>query len=240
MLRLLHGWGLNRRVFAGLERALALPCQSLDLPGHGEAPYEPGALDPERLAAQLAARYPSAQDWLGWSLGGLIALALAARHPHCVSRLILVAATPRFVRAPDWPHGTDPGVFAAFAAQLAVDHESTLRRFLTLQAGPGARAEVRALMADLAAGGAPQKAALTEGLRVLQESDLRALLPAVRAPTLVLHGSADTIVSIEAARAAASLMPAARFYETGHSHAPFLNAPDECAALIRNFLHERS
>ena len=238
MLLLVHGWGLNRRVFAGLEQALALPCASLDLPGHGQAPYEPGALDPDTLAAGLAARYPGAHAWLGWSLGGLIALTLAARHPESISRLILIGATPRFVRADDWPHGTEPAVFQAFAKQLAVDHEAALRRFLTLQAGAGARSEVRALMADLEGGGVPQPQALAEGLAVLQESDCRPLLRAVRAPTLLLHGIDDTIVSIEAARATAALMPDARLCAIGRGHAPFLNALPQSAALIRDFLDE--
>lgn len=236
MLFLVHGWGLNRKVFAGLEQALAVPCASLDLPGHGRAPYEPGALDPDTLAAELAARHPGAHAWLGWSLGGLVALTLAARHPESVSRLILIGATPRFVRDRDWPHGTEPAVFEAFAKQLAIDHEATLRRFLTLQAGPGARTEVRALMADLEIGGAPRPEALAEGLKVLQESDRRTLLPAIHVPALVLHGVGDTIVATEAARAAAALMPNGRFCEIGRGHAPFLNAPAQSAALIRDFL----
>lgn len=238
MLLLLHGWGLNRRVFAGLQQALARPSESLDLPGHGRAPYVPGALDPDTLAAALAACHPGAHAWLGWSFGGLVALTLAARHPESVSRLILIGATPRFVRAPDWPFGTESSVFEAFARQLAVDHEATLRRFVSLQAGPGARSEGRMLMADLKASGAPQPEALAEGLTVLQDSDRRPLLSAVQAPVLVLHGMGDMIVSIEAARAAQAFIPKARFHALGGGHAPFVSAPGESAALIRGFLDE--
>ena len=238
MLFLLHGWGLNRRVFGGLERALGVPAQSLDLPGHGEASYEPGALDPDRLAARLAAAHPGAHAWLGWSLGGLVALTLAARHPQSVSRLVLVGATPRFARAPDWPCGTAPDVLEAFADQLVIDHAATVRRFLTLQAGTGARAEARALMAHLQDGGMPQAPALAEGLAVLQGSDRRALLPSIRAPVLFVHAATDTIVLIEAARAAARLVPDGRLCEAGRGHAPFLNAEDAVATLIRDFLRD--
>ncbi len=238
MMFLLHGWGLNRRVFAGLEQALGVPARSLDLPGHGEAPYEPGALDPDRLAARLAVSHPGAHVWLGWSLGGLVALSLAARHPQCVSRLVLVGATPRFARAPDWPCGTEPAVLQAFADQLRVDHAATVRRFLTLQAGPGARAETRALMAHLQDGGMPQAAALAEGLAILEGSDRRALLPSIRVPVLFVHAATDTIVPIEAARAASRLVPDGRLQEAGRGHAPFLNAEDAVATLIRDFLRD--
>ena len=238
MLFLLHGWGLNRRVFAGLEGALDIPTRSLDMPGHGEAPYAPGALDPDTLAARLAAAHPGAHAWLGWSLGGLVALTLAARHPQSVSRLVLVGATPRFVRTPDWPHGTEPAVLQTFADQLAIDHAATVRRFLTLQAGPGARPEARALMADLQTGGMPQPAALAEGLAVLQGSDRRALLSSIRAPVLFVHAASDAIVPIEAARAASRLVPNGRLHEAGRGHAPFLNAEACVATLIRDFLSD--
>ncbi len=238
MLYLLHGWGLNRSVFSGLEHALGVPTQSLDLPGHGEAPYEPGALDPDRLAARLAASHPGAHAWLGWSLGGLVALTLAARHPQSVSRLVLISATPRFVRAADWPYGTEPEVLQAFADQLAIDHAATVRRFLALQAGPGARPEARALMADLQTGGMPQAAALAEGLAVLQGSDLRGLLSSIRAPVLFVHAATDTIVSIEASRAASRLVSDGRLREVGRGHAPFLNAEAGVATLIRDFLRD--
>ncbi|MHB8253697.1 MAG: alpha/beta fold hydrolase [Acidiferrobacter sp.] len=237
MLRLLHGWGLNSRVFSDFEEALAIPTQSLDLPGHGHAPYEHGDLDPGRVAQAFAHRYPQPSVWLGWSLGGLVALTLAARHPACVKRLILVGATPYFVRAPDWAYGTDQAILQSFGEQLALDHEGTLRRFLTLQAGVGERTQVRKLMADLAAGGRAQAPALAEGLSVLATHDLRGLLSAIHVPTLFIHGADDKVVSQEAASWSARRMPDARFCVVGRGHAPFLSDRARCAEVVKDFLN---
>jgi len=238
MFRLLHGWGLNSAVFGGFREALAIPTQSLDLPGHGQAPYERGDLDPERLAQTLARRYPEPGVWLGWSLGGLVALVLAARHPECVTKLILVGATPCFLRSPDWSHGTEHAVLKGFADQLECGYEATLRRFLTLQAGVGERAQVRKLMSDLKTGGSAQAAALAEGLFVLATHDLRGLLDSIQIPTLFIHGADDKVVSPEAARWSAQRMAHARLCVLGHGHAPFLSDEARCAEIVKDFLYE--
>lgn len=238
MLRLIHGWGLNGHVFQGFRAALGGPSEAVDLPGHGKASFAPGALHPETLAQSLALRYPEPSAWLGWSLGGLVALVLAARHPECVTKLILVGTTPSFKAAPDWPWGMAPEILEAFASQLAHDYEATLRRFLTLQAGVGERAQVQALMAHLRIGGAAQAPALAEGLAVLSHCDRRDLLSVVRAPTLFIHGTDDKVVSLKAARASAEQMPHARVCEMGRGHAPFLSHEAQCAEVVRDFLNE--
>lgn len=237
-LRLVHGWGLNRRVFSRLEAALGWPTQALDLPGHGRADYKPGDLDPQRLAHSLVRDYPGPGPWLGWSLGGLCAMALAAFHPESVTKLILVGATPYFVRATDWSYGTELKVLQAFGDQLERDYEGTLRRFLALQAGVGDRGQIRALVSELDHGGRPQASALAEGLSVLATRDLRTLLGGIQAPTLFVHGLDDRIVSPEAARWSAHQIPGARFCLLGSGHAPFLSKTDACADVIRDFLNE--
>ncbi len=237
-LRLVHGWGLNRRVFSGFEAMLARPTQALDLPGHGSARYEPGDLDPLRVARSFAGAYRTPGPWLGWSLGGLFTMALAAHYPGAVTKLIVVGATPFFVQAPNWPYGTELAVLQAFGDHLECEYEATLRRFLTLQAGVGARGQVRQLVSDLESGGRPQASALSEGLSVLATQDLREDLRRIRAPTLFIHGANDKIVSPEAARWSADQIPGARFCLVGSGHAPFLSAMRECADVVRNFLNE--
>src|SRR5690606_40237197 len=59
--------------------------------------------DLEDAVARIADRVPRA-IWLGWSLGGLVALHAALDRPAQVRGLAMLCATPRFVAAPDWPH----------------------------------------------------------------------------------------------------------------------------------------
>lgn len=107
---LLHGWGGS---FAStwaahgwtdaLEAAGRTPVV-LDLPGHGG----PAAHDPSAyadLAGLLAARLPEGQaiDLIGYSLGAKLALALAARHPHRVNRVVIGGIGDNLF-APE-PHG---------------------------------------------------------------------------------------------------------------------------------------
>ena len=82
-LVLLHGWGLNVRVWDGLAAALCdrFRIISIDLPGHGRSAWLPERSSLEQQAAQVAetvAAIAAEYSLLGWSLGGQIALQLAA------------------------------------------------------------------------------------------------------------------------------------------------------------------
>src|SRR5438552_12437112 len=77
-LVLIHGWAMHAGIFAPLTKALAtrFRVHRVDLPGHGYSRVDAASLDPAPCAAALAARVPRAL-WVGWSLGGLIALQAA-------------------------------------------------------------------------------------------------------------------------------------------------------------------
>jgi pimeloyl-[acyl-carrier protein] methyl ester esterase len=174
----------------------------------------------------------------GWSLGGLVAAALAARHPARVRGLVMLAASPRFVAAPDWPAGMDPRVFEAFGEELERDYRGTLDRFLMLEAQGSAqlREELRFLRDAVYARGEPAPRALREGLSLLHDGDLRSLLPGLAMPSLWLAGRRDRLVSPAAMQAAAALAPASRFrlFERA-GHAPFLTEPEAVAGALIEF-----
>ena len=97
-LVLLHGWGLHGGIWSGLLPELDGFGERLtpDLPGHGASPCPGDEIGLEALADRLVPGVPEGAAVLGWSLGAMVALTLARRHPERVSRLVLVAATPRF------------------------------------------------------------------------------------------------------------------------------------------------
>ena len=243
-LVLLHGWGLNLRVWDGLAGVLEKSFRliSVDLPGHGRSEWNPKARTPAEQAWQIHATLSSLSDrysLLGWSLGGQIALDLAAAMPGSVERLILVATTPRFATCPDWPYGMPASVLEKMARQLRTNYKRTVNDFLELQVrGSVASEKVLAdLQASLFAHGEAHPKALVSGLETLESSDLRPMLHLVRAPALVIAGQYDRVTLPAASRALAEALPAARYIEIRRAaHAPFLSHTAEFATLVTDFL----
>ncbi|WP_411852493.1 pimeloyl-ACP methyl ester esterase BioH [Stenotrophomonas sp. LGBM10] len=238
-LVLIHGWALHGGVFAPLVERLAgrFQLHLVDLPGHGASRDDPTPLRLPYVVNAIAAATPPAV-WCGWSLGGLFALHAAATLPQ-VRALAMIAATPRFVRAPDWPDAVEASVFDQFGQDLARDYRGTLERFLALDAmgSEHARQELRTLREMLVSRGEPAPRALHEGLRLLDASDLRGALPTVNKPSLWLAGERDRLVSPRTMQAAAALTPGAVMHIIAHGgHAPFLGHADAVAQHLQHFV----
>jgi pimeloyl-[acyl-carrier protein] methyl ester esterase len=243
-LVLLHGWGLNVRVWDGLVEELRdrFRMIAVDLPGHGRSPWSPGRNTPAEQAwllhsalAPISNRY----SLLGWSLGGQIALDLAAAMPAQIDKLVLVATTPRFTAAPDWPYGMKADAIAKMATQLRDDYQQTVRDFLDLQVRGSLEGGnvIEQLRNALFVHGQAKPEALEAGLSTLATSDLRPTLPHVRTPTLVIAGQNDRITAPGASRALAEALPDARYVEMRRAaHTPFLSHRKEFAAVLARFL----
>lgn len=240
-LVLLHGWGLHGGIWDTLLPRLTphFRVTRLDLPGHGRSR---SVLMPNTLAetAKLVLETaPAGGVWLGWSLGGLVALRAALDSPQQIRGLVLANTTPRFVTAPDWPQAMPPEQLAEFAAGLGQDHRETLLRFLSLQARGDERARVslRQLREALFAHGEPDTASLVAGLVLLEGSDLRSVLGAVCLPTLVMAGGYDRLTPAAAGEYLARNIPGARLHLFPKSaHAPFISHGDEFTSILVDFM----
>lgn len=238
---LVHGWGLHGGVWRDLAARLARSFRVLvpDLPGHGRSRGVHTGASLTGLADDLSRRLAEPAIWIGWSLGAFVALVTARAHPQAVSRLVLVGATPKFVQAADWLCAMPPATLAQFARDLESDYRGTLMRFLSLQMGESeaAQAAVRELRALLLEQGEPDPAALQVGLQWLANTDLRADLPAITVPALVLHGSHDRLAPPAAAQFLAERLPAARLVLIPSAgHAPFLSHADATWNVLQQFL----
>ena len=241
-LVLVHGWGLHSGIWDGLLPLLEPHHQvtRVDLPGHGRSDWNgAGTLD-DMVQAVLAVA-PSAAAWVGWSLGGLVAMRAALLQPARVTALALLASTPCFVRKPDWQNAMLPQLLETFAADLEQDYRRTLNRFLALQVRGAAHASevLKSLRATLHADGQPQLAGLRAGLDILRSTDLRSEAARLRCPVLLLMGERDTLVPCAAGQAAAGLFPAAQLdVIEAAGHAPFISHPETCAACLTEWLCE--
>jgi len=243
-LVLLHGWGLHGGIWEGIAPSLArdYTLHRVDLPGHGRSPNLDGEYNLETVARAVLASVPECACWLGWSLGGRVAMQAALLAPERIERLIAVAASPRFLAEPGsgWP-GVDPQVLEGFARGLEQDYRKTLQQFLSIQALGSERAkqEIRLLREGLFAHGEPVLAALRGALGILRSADLREQIAAIRCPTLFLAGARDTLMPVEAAQWSAEKIPGAHLRVVeGAGHAPFISHPEFFIQQVRQFLHE--
>lgn len=239
-LVLLHGWAMHSGLFAPLVERLRgdFELHLVDLPGHGHNAAVPGPLTLDGAARAVIEAVPARALWLGWSLGGLVAMQAAATAPARVRGLLAIASNPRFVAGADGSPGVDAAVFRAFARDLGRDYHATVDRFLMLEAqgSDQMREEIRLLRAQVFAHGEPPAAALCDGLGLLENEDLRAALPSLSMPSLWIAGRRDRLVPPAAMQAAAALAPGGLFHQVGSGgHAPFLTHADEVADVIRAF-----
>lgn len=241
-LVMIHGWAMHADIFAPVVPALSehYRLHLVDLPGHGRSSDRnapPGLAD---LAAEIADLVPDGAAWLGWSLGGLVALRAAVDRPGTVASLVMVAATPRFTRADNWPHGVDQAVFEEFAQDLDTDFNATLQRFLALEAhgSETAREDLRRLREDVFRHGSPDRGALTNGLELLRKTDLTTELATMETPALFIGGRRDRLVPSQGLNHAAEMSPAATARVIpGAGHAPFIGQPGNFSESVKRFLH---
>lgn len=228
----LPGWGLGR----GALQALADTLQAgiIDLPGYGNSPPTD---DFDQAVEAVAASLPAGATLAGWSLGAELALAVAARHPDKVGKLVLIAGTASFVQRDGWPHAMPPETLAEFAAGIVADPDAMLPRFVGGFNRGDRRAKAVTLQLLKQAGTWPASAVLSNGLNWLRDVDLRPLAKRVKAPTLLLHGANDPLMPLAAAEALAKLIPQSELVVLADcAHAPFISQPEACAASLRAFI----
>ncbi|TDR41182.1 carboxylesterase BioH (pimeloyl-CoA synthesis) [Tahibacter aquaticus] len=240
-LIMIHGWAMHSGIFAPLTRQLATQFRLhlVDLPGHGLSPERSGPLQLDDCAQRLAAQLPRA-IWLGWSLGGQVCLRAGLLQPAAVRGLVMIASSPRFVLAEDWPHGVAAEVFRQFGTGLREDYHRTIERFLALEAhgSEKAQSELRELKAHVFDRGEPALHVLCDGLDILDTADLRECVPQLAAPSLWLAGRRDRLIPPAAMQWGAEHSPQGRYREYSAGHAPFIGHAQAMAEAIAEFAAE--
>jgi class 3 adenylate cyclase len=165
--------------------------------------------------------------------GGAMAALFAATHPERTGALVLYEAQPRMSWAPDYPW--------ALQVEERERHLQNLNwgdgsRILALSPRAASSERLRAWFARL------ERLAASPGtaakfMRMNGQVDVRAVLPAIQAPTLVLHRADDKAIDIRHARYLAEHIPGARYRELpGDEALSFGAAADILLDEIEEFL----
>ena len=172
---------------------------------------------------------------LGVSEGGPMSALFAATYPEKTLGLAMVGSYARRLRDVDYPWGPTLEEREEYLSQIRRSWGGPIGiedRAPTLAQNPEFREWwATYLRMGVSPGGAE---ALT---RMNASIDVRAILPLVRVPALVLHRQDDRCLLVEEGRYLAKLIPGAEFVELpGADHLPFVGKQEEILAPIENFL----
>ena len=239
-LVLLHGWGSDSRIWQDMLPLLTPHFHVLlvDLPGFGESPALNND-DPNDYLQALLTILPERCSLVGWSLGGMLATALASRYPSRIAHLLTIASNPVFVQTDDWSSAMTGTEFADFSESFRQQPVLCLKRFQSLQCRGDDRERelIRQLRGVSGSPAHSQEAAWRRGLALLQELDNRTALTGLSVPGLHVFGDADQLVPATTAAALQALNPTQQVVVfDGTAHIPPLSCPRRLAETIIHFI----
>lgn len=234
---LVHPLGVDRTVWEPVASRLpGFTVHTYDLPGHGGTPPPQWRCTVEDLADQLAGLLTTAgvgpAHVVGVSLGGLVAQALAGRHPGLVDHLVVVDAVDVYppVMRTMWRDRAalvrSQGMAPVLDATLDLWFSSPAR-----ESGDDVVDAVRRLVATA------DREGYARACEVLETADTRPLLARIAARTLVVCGEQDAPAFTAAAPRLASAVADGRLvWLPGMRHAGALERPAEFVEVLSGFL----
>lgn len=247
---LIHGWPLTGDMFeyqtlALLEagyRVITYDRRGFGQSGHPVGPYDYNTFADD-LADVLEAVDVSAATLIGFSMGGGEVARYLTRHgPSRVAKAVLISSVVPYLLKDDTnPHGVDGSVFDEMKANIRKDRFDFLQTFAKQFYGVGfVSSPVSSALLDwtfqLAVMASPK--ATLECVDAFGRTDFRGDLASFTMPTLIIHGTGDKIVPIDAAgRAAAKGIPHADLLEyDGEPHGLLATVPDRLTSDLLNFI----
>lgn len=189
-----HGWGFDQSVWSSLRDVLMVDYRVylVDLPGFGLSPM----MGWSSFKSELLEIVPNPFALAGWSMGGLLATRFASESPEHLTHLINIATSPRFVQEEQWP-GIDKHLFNAFYQNLLCDPIEVLSEFIAIQLNiPRIELRTHPLPNNILKRfeRSHSTEALSGGLNILLNWDMREALSQLTIPVCYLFGRLDKVV----------------------------------------------
>jgi class 3 adenylate cyclase len=176
---------------------------------------------------------------VGFQDGGMLCALFAASFPERALGLVIIGSSPVGIWAPDAPWGWTEEEYEPYLDALVRGWGTSgwTARHMGWMA-PSFRSSDRAAVERFArhfrACASPGAALAIE--RMLMHSDVRAVLPTIQVPTLVIHNVDDAVEEIEAARYTTGEIPGAELVELPFTeHAPFYDSATLTLEAVETF-----
>ena len=201
----------------------------------GAASFESG-MDDVRAVMDAAGSERALQ--FGFQDGGMLCALFAASFPERTSGLILMNSSARGLWAPDFPWGWteaewDPYLAGLDAGWGTLAHAEEHLRFLAPNHSLD-EASIERFARYFRAAGSPGSMMALE--RMVRDSDVRAVLPTIQVPTLILHAIDNPVEPVENARYIAGRIHGSRLVELPFDdHTLFWDAADSVIDNVEQF-----
>ena len=175
---------------------------------------------------------------VGVSEGGPMSILFAATHPERVSTLVLCGAMGRTTEAPDYPWASPAEALRESAAEFIAPYWGQQAEGMVELFAPSFvdDPEVVEFIARLERSAA-SPAMVQQIFEMFLDIDVRAVLPTIAVPTLVLHRHGDRVVNRRAGEQLADQIPGARYVELpGIDHLPWAGDTEAVLGEIEEFL----
>lgn len=187
------------------------------------------------LAAVMDAAGSERAALMGTSEGGPATVLFAATHPERTESLMLYGSMARSTHSDDHPWLPDVADFQRSGAELLNPAWGT---GVVVDVSAPSRTDDPAVVAWYG----QLERSISPGMigsvaAMFYDTDVRAILPSVRVPTLVLHRRGDRLVNVRSGRYLAEHIPDAELVEIpGADHIPFFDRADEFLDQIERFV----
>ncbi|MDH4226423.1 MAG: alpha/beta hydrolase [Deltaproteobacteria bacterium] len=237
---LVHGWATDARVWDGVKNSMD-GAATLTLPSHeskAAAAWDSPTLAPA-LAALTKAAGASPAIGIGWSLGAKVLMKAAADGLINLKALILIAPTPSFVKREGFEFAQSRALTRRMRVDMQKDPAATLKRFYRLNFTPEEMETnaAKTFIEKYETSGGFDYNGVTNALTALMETDLKDDAAKINVPTLLIHGSADEVVPLEASVwLHKKIKNSTHVIIEGAGHAPFLTEEETFIGAIKAFL----
>jgi 3-oxoadipate enol-lactonase len=214
--------------------ATAHRCLLVDHPGHGASPPSQDALSIAGIATDVLAALDRcgmdrAADFVGLSLGAMVAMSIAAEQPARVDRLALLCTSARFDSVAPW-HERAATVRADGVGAIA---ETVVGRWLSPDHAAAHPDDVARFVAMLTSTDAESYAGCCDAIAAM---DLRPSLPRIGAATVVIGGTLDPATPPHYGEAIAAGVAGSRLHRVDAAHLANWERADEVNGILATHL----
>jgi pimeloyl-ACP methyl ester carboxylesterase len=238
VLVLVHGFPVDHNIWRDQLAGLAdvRRVMAIDLRGRGNSPAS--ATDgwtihdyADDIAETIDSRGISEVDLAGLSMGGYVAFSLLRNHADKVRSLVLMS-TKAEEDTPEARKGRDENASLVKEKGSEALVEAMFDKLVSKKATEEIKEKVRAMFLSI-----PPETAIADLVAMRDRPDFTQDLGSIRVPTLVVQGTDDDLLKVEAGRAMASSIPQGRFVSIPDAaHFVCIEQPSLVNQALRDFL----